>query len=231
MAAERSSHEPQSLGWFPVAMTVLVGSLRLLPHLLPIPYPWHAAPISAMSLYGGARLRWWQALSLPLLLMVSTDLLIWLLTGWKPFDLWVYGSILASVLLGRLLARTNSPWRVGGLAALASIQFFLVTNFGVWLASSVDPAEIPARAAMMRVTAGSQYPTGDVKYAANASGLGACYLMAVKPSPEQGAPYGFALPLFVSDMVFTGVLFGLHALASRRASRSVAARASLGGAS
>src|SRR5689334_18877319 len=102
MTADRETHEPQSLGWFPVAMTVLIGSVRLVPYVLPIPYPWNFAPVGAMSLYGGARLRLWQALTLPLLLMAATDGLIWLLTGYRPFDPWVYGSLAVTVLLGRL---------------------------------------------------------------------------------------------------------------------------------
>jgi hypothetical protein len=232
MAADRSSPETQSLGWFPVAMTVAIGSVRLVPYVLPIPYPWNFAPVGAMSLYGGARLRLWQALTLPLALMVVTDSLIWLLKGYPPFDPWVYGSLAGTVLLGRLLlARTNSPWRIGAAAVLASAQFFLVTNFGVWMASSIDPAKIPGGAAMMTVTE-SQYPTPEVKYAADARGLSACYLMALKFEPEKGARYGFTLPLVVSDWLFTALLFGMHSLVFRRTRGSaVAARASLGGAS
>jgi hypothetical protein len=233
MAAERSSPEAKSLGWFPVAMTVAIGSVRLLPYLprFAIPYPWNFAPVGAMSLYGGARLRLWQALTLPLALMAATDGLIWLLKGYPPFDPWVYGSLAVTVLLGRLLTRTNSPWRIGAAAVLASAQFFLVTNFGVWMASSIAPAKIPGGSAMMTVTE-SQYPTPEVKYAADARGLGACYLMALKFEPEKGAPYGFTLPLVVSDWFFTALLFGVHFLVFRRPGRTtVTARASLGGAS
>ena len=82
---------------------------------------------------------------------------------------------------------------------------------------------------MMRVTDDSQYPAGDVKYAANARGLAACYFMGAKFSDDPATRFGFALPLVVSDLLFSGLLFGLHYGASRRASRGVPALA--GGAS
>jgi hypothetical protein len=233
MAANRSTREPQELGWFPLAMTVAIGASRLLPYLLKIPYPWNFAPVGAMSLYGGARLRFWQALTLPLLLMAVTDSIIWLLKGYTPFDPWVYGSLLATVLLGRLLTRTNSPWRIGAMSLVASAQFFLVTNFGVWLASRVPADEIPAGAGMMKVTEGAEgakYPTGEVRYANNARGLATCYLMAVKFEPDKGANLGFTLPLVISDLFFTGLLFGVHALALGRVGRRASATAP-GGAS
>jgi hypothetical protein len=199
MAALNDIRESQPLGLFPIAMTVLVGALRLLPHLLRIPSPFNVAPVTAISLYGGARLRFWQALTLPLAVMFATDLFIWWLKpDWPPFDPWVYGSFAASVLLGRLLANTNSPWRIGGCIVLASAQFFLVTNFGAW----VNPEH---------------------GYAHTLEGLASAYYMALKFSPDLGMPYGFALPLFVSDCVFGGLLFGLHALAARRAGRGVPA--------
>ena len=45
----------------------------------------------------------------------------------------VYLSLALNVLLGRLLTRTESPWRIGVLTLVASVQFFLLTNFGTWL--------------------------------------------------------------------------------------------------
>ena len=75
-------------------------------------------------------------------MMAGTDLLIWQLTGYSPFNPWVYASLFASVLLGRLLIRTKSPWLIGTCTLVAAAQFFLVTNFGVWLIRRVDPNEI-----------------------------------------------------------------------------------------
>ena len=114
MAADNPANEPRPLGLLPIGLTLLTGTLRLLPHVLPIPSPFNVAPVTAISLYAGARLRWWQALTLPLLLMFRTDVAIWELKGsnWMGFDPFVYGSVALSVLLGRLLVNTNSPWRI-----------------------------------------------------------------------------------------------------------------------
>src|SRR5262245_60082583 len=130
MAADSNTNESHSPGIFPIAMTVLAGALRLVPHLTGATW-WSVAPVTAVSLYGGARLRFWQALTLPMMVMFCTDVLIRLLRGpeWAPFSPWVYGSFAVSVLLGRLLANTNSPWRIGLCSLLASAQFFLITNF------------------------------------------------------------------------------------------------------
>src|SRR5204863_4704517 len=98
----------------------------------------------------------------------------------------VYGSMLANVLLGRLLARTESPWRVAGVALLASVQFFLVTNFASWLRACGLPA-------------------GERLYTPDAAGLVACYVA--------GLPF-FGGTL-LGDLFFTGTLFGLHAWLSR----------------
>lgn len=221
MTDKRTPDDSPPLTAFTLGMMALVGLLRLLPHLLPLSSPWNAAPAGALSLYGGARLGFWTALTVPLLLMAGSDLLIWSLVGWSPFDYWVYASLLISVLLGRLLVNTNSPWRIGACTLLAAAQFFLVTNFGVWVASRIDPNEVPEGAGMMRVS--SQYAGGDIKYANNLRGLATCYVMAAKFSPEVAAPYGFALPMFVSDVLFSGLLFGVHAWMSRRAGRHVVA--------
>jgi hypothetical protein len=216
MGTATKTPEPKALGWFPIAMTVLIGAVRLLPYIAPIPYPWNFAPVGAMSLYGGARLRFWQALTLPLLLMGVTDFILWQWKGYHP-DPWVYGSFAVSVLLGRLLARTNSPWRIGAVAVVATAQFFLITNFGAWLSMRVDSETIRGNNAIVW-DEDSRYPIG---YANNVNGLLACYAMGAKFEPEKGAPLGFALPQFFSDLLFTGLLFSAHALVRRRVGRSV----------
>jgi hypothetical protein len=214
MTEDKDRDQSKPLTAFSLGMMGLVVFLRVLPHLLAIPYPWSAAPATAFSLYGGARLRFWSALTLPLLMMAGADLLIWWLHGWSsqwlPFDVWVYASLFLSVLIGRFLANTKSPWRIAIGTVLAATQFFLVTNFGSWLHSrAIDPNEIPQGSAMVRITQpNSQFY--DVKYANNAQGLAMCYLMGVKFTPEQGAPLGFGLPLFLSDLFFSGLMFGAY---------------------
>ena len=159
-----------------LALTVLGIFGRLSPH------PENFTPIGAAALFAGARLRGWQAWIVPLAAMTISNPLVGVIYGRQPFSRLtpaIYASLLVYVWLGRLLRATESPLRLGAAAFAGSLQFFLVTNFFVWL--------------------GSRF------YAQTWAGLAACYTAA--------------LPFFgrslAGDLVFTAVLFGLHAWASR----------------
>jgi len=117
----------------PLALSlVILGTIsRLLPHLP------NMTAVGAASLFSGARLRGWQALLVPLVCMLVTDPILGFLYGFQPFSLLtplIYASFLINVWIGRRLRATESPWRIGGGALAGSVQFFLLTNFGVWLA-------------------------------------------------------------------------------------------------
>jgi hypothetical protein len=107
------------------ALAVVLRLFPVVPNLV---------PVGALCLFGGARMRSWRAFILPVAVMFLSDFGLYLLRGYPPFDPFVYGSFLLSVLLGRLLTRTNSPLWIGGAALASSLQFFLITNFGSWLA-------------------------------------------------------------------------------------------------
>jgi hypothetical protein len=118
--------------WRPAALTLTVlGALaRLLPH------PPNFAPVGATSLFAGARLPRWQAYLVPLALMAVTDPILASFYGVQPFtkyQLFVYGSFLISVWLGRRLRNTENISRIAAVTVVNSIQFFLITNFGSWL--------------------------------------------------------------------------------------------------
>ena len=117
------------------------------------------APVGAMSLFAGARLRGWQAYALPLILMAITD----------PF-------------LGGYSAVT--PLVIGSAALAGSVQFFLITNFGAWLEPRLG-------------------------YAQTFQGLLSSYTAAIP----------FFGRTLASDLLYTAVLFGLHAWLSRTVAR------------
>jgi len=117
--------------WRPLASSLVILGVvaRLLPH------PPNATPVGAAGLFSGARLRGWQAYLVPLVIMAITDPILGRIYGfhaWNWVTPFVYGSFLLNVWIGRSLRRSQSPWRIGGATLLASLQFFLVTNFGVW---------------------------------------------------------------------------------------------------
>ncbi|MDR3701024.1 MAG: hypothetical protein P4L56_15360 [Candidatus Sulfopaludibacter sp.] len=88
------------------------------------------APVGALSLFAGARLRGWRAYLLPLALMAITDPIVGGYSFATPF---VYGSFLIMVWIGSKLRHTENPLWIGAGALAGSVQFFLITNFAAWL--------------------------------------------------------------------------------------------------
>jgi hypothetical protein len=130
----------------PMAMGLMV-----LGALLRVVQTMNFAPVGAMSLFAGARLRGWRAYALPIALMAVTDPIVGGYSFTTPF---VYGSFLIMVWIGTKLRRTENPLWIGTAAAAGSVQFFLITNFGMWLG----------------------YPQ---TYAHTLSGLASCYAAAI----------------------------------------------------
>ncbi|MBV8553256.1 MAG: hypothetical protein JOY54_18310 [Acidobacteriaceae bacterium] len=119
----------------PVALTLTVAAalLRLAPH------PPNFAPVGGLALFGGARLRGWQAYAVPVLAMLVTDPILSHMAGYSAYSwasLVIYSCFLINVSLGRLFLRKSSnPVRIASVALAGSLQFFLITNFFVWLGS------------------------------------------------------------------------------------------------
>ena len=138
----------------PLAITliVLAALLRLLPH------PPNFTPVGGLALFGGARIRGWQAYLVPLAVMLITDPIRSLMEGHYPAYSWatlvIYGCFLINVSLGRVfLQRSASVQRLAYVTALGSLQFFLFTNLPSWWS---DPI-----------------------YGHTLAGLSACYLAAL----------------------------------------------------
>lgn len=113
-----------------LAMIVLAAALRIAPH------PWNFTPVGAMALFSGAFIRDRRlAFVFPLLALFAGDVFI----GFHKLVPMVYASFLLSVLIGRLLQHRRTLARVGGATLLGAIQFFIVTNFGVWALGSFYP--------------------------------------------------------------------------------------------
>jgi hypothetical protein len=169
-----------------IGLALGAGTVRVVDNLFRL---FNLSPIGAMGIFGGARLRSWQAYVLPPAIMAATDLCLWVLHGFHDdYSLWhvsrpfVYGSFMLYVLIGRTLANTNSPWKIGAASLVGSLQFFLITNFQAWLEHTH-------------------------LYARDLTGLVQCYLA--------GLAFDGGRTL-LADLLFTAVLFGLHALAISR---------------
>ncbi len=121
--------------------------MRLIPHLP------NFAPITAAALFSAAFLPKKYIFIVPLLAVSISD---YLLLYINPFAVpmfnfselqpigalvnnttaWVWGSFMVSGLLGLLLRKKHGALRIGGVSLLASLQFYLITNFGVWAAGA-----------------------------------------------------------------------------------------------
>ena len=169
--------------WRPLALglTLTGALLRLIPHLPNI------SPVGGFSLFAGARLRGWQAYSIPLIIIVVTDPIMGRILGYPSYTLvtpFVCGSLLVYVWIGSHLRRTENPWRIGGAAFLGSVQFFLITNFGLWL-SGISVFPLTPSGLMACYIAGLPYfgrtMISDLAYAGLLFGLHAWLTRAVLP--------------------------------------------------
>lgn len=159
-----------SHGTLALVMTLIAFAVfsRLLPH------PPNIAPVAAVAIFAGSLLPRGYALSLPVIIMVISDLII----GLHPTIVYTWGSfVLIALMSGKLLNKRLKPWPILGMSLAASALFYLITNFGVW-------------------TEGRLYP-------ATLAGLMDCYYMALP----------FLRNTLVGDLVYTGALFGLYAVA------------------
>jgi hypothetical protein len=113
-----------------VGMILFAAIMRIVPH------PWNLAPVGAMALFSGAVIRnRIMAFVLPLVAMLAGDFFV----GFHILMPVVYASFVISTALGFWVRERRSAARVGGVVLLGAIQFFLVTNFGVWAFSTFYP--------------------------------------------------------------------------------------------
>jgi hypothetical protein len=132
-----------------IALTIVCSAvvMRLVPH---IP---NFAPMTAAALFGAAYLPKKYALLTPLVAMAVSDYLLLYISPFshpifnfshlQPLSAlfndttaWVWGSFMISGLLGLALRKNPSFIKIGSMTLLASLQFYLLTNFAVWAAGA-----------------------------------------------------------------------------------------------
>ncbi len=113
-----------------ILLITIAVILRLIPH-----FP-NFAPITAIALFAGAKLPKKFALIVPLAVMLISD---YFLGGLHSTTLFVYTSFLISGLLGFWIRNNGKLGNIVGTSLIASIQFFIITNFGVWLMDNMYP--------------------------------------------------------------------------------------------
>lgn len=127
-----------------ISIIILVATMsRLLPH------PANFSPIGGIALFGAAYYskRYW-AYIIPIITMWLSDLIlnnvvygvyfdkfVWFYSG----SLFTYGAFALIVLLGSFALKKVRVFSLLISALGASILFFIVSNFGVWLSSGMYP--------------------------------------------------------------------------------------------
>lgn len=159
-----------------IATIALVALSRLIPH-----WP-NFTPVIAIALMGGVlfadRLR---SVLVPVVAMILSDAALGLaygseyaLHGTQP---WVYGSVIAISMFGHAIRSWRPAVTVLGGGTIATVAFFIVTNFAVWFS-------------------GTMYP---LSY----EGLGACYMAGLAFYRDGG---NFLLNGLVSTWLFATVI-------------------------
>lgn len=96
----------------------------------------NVSPITAVALFSGAYLADRRmALIIPLLAMLAGDLVL----GFHMTMIFVYGAFALMVAMGMWLSKRLCGQLVIATSLLASVLFFVVTNFGVWLLMGMYP--------------------------------------------------------------------------------------------
>lgn len=129
---------------FQISVIILLAAFARL-----IPHPPNFTPIGAMALLGGMFL---SGTVLPIVIPLAAVFLSDLWIGFHETMLFVYIGVVLTTFIGKWIA--SFTWKKTILASLlASIVFFILTNLGVWLTTSM--------------------------YAHNLSGLFMCYAAAI----------------------------------------------------
>ncbi len=119
-------------------LVVLVAVLtRFLPH---VP---NFSPVFAALLFGGAHLKRRDSIWYPVALLAASDVMLTTLVyrmrlGWGQSITWLGFAVVA--LIGYWLRKRESVGRIGFAALAGPTAFFLISNFGVWLAAHLYPA-------------------------------------------------------------------------------------------
>ncbi|MCG9910309.1 MAG: hypothetical protein MH137_03330 [Flavobacteriales bacterium] len=177
---------------------VIVSLARIMPH------PYNFTPVAALALYGGARGKNTAfSFLLPLSVMIFSDLLVMqflypdLGSPMAYFGtqtmLSVYAAFAVIVVLGFLIRNKTKTSVIIGATLTSSALFYLITNFVSW--------------------------AGNPFYPQTLSGLMACYAAGI-PFYNNEITGSFFLNQFAGDLFFSALLFGAHALFTRRVSQT-----------
>lgn len=124
-----------------LARAVLIAALILFAALFRVlPHPWNFTPVGAMALFSGAAVRnRTTAFLFPLAALLAGDLFL----GVHVLMPVIYGCFLLNIVIGLGLRKNRTVARLGGAVLLGAIQFFVISNLGVWWFLNSYPRTAP----------------------------------------------------------------------------------------
>ena len=95
-----------------------------------IPHAPNMAPVAAIAIFAGAYLNKKIVPWVPLAIMIASDLVI----GLHGVVMYTWGAFIIIGFMGMRLREKRSPTAIFTTTVFGALVFFLITNFGVWLA-------------------------------------------------------------------------------------------------
>ena len=127
--------------YFVLGLILIAAFARIIPH-----YP-NFTPLCSIALFGSKYFRnGYLAFLIPLVALWFSDIIINNFILSQYFDgftlfysgfYWQYGSFLLIALLGRKTLNNLSFLKLLGVSISSSLLFFIISNFGVWVSSSI----------------------------------------------------------------------------------------------
>ncbi len=154
-----------------------------------LPHPYNFTPIGALGIFGGTTIKDKKyALIFPLGALLLSDIMLQLFTRTPGFYGWeqsfVYGAIILTTYLATRIKTVNVV-NVGLACIWTSAIFFLLSNFGTWVAHYYYPHTF--------------------------AGLMQCYAAAI-PFYQGDPASSFALNLVLGNIFYTAVMFGIYTI-------------------
>lgn len=173
-----------------LVLIILAALSRIIPH------PTNFSPLMAIALFGGAKFdKKWIAFFVPLVAFLLSDIVLESM-GQRGFydisQLFVYGGVVLVALLGTSINNAK-PIKLLGYSLSGSAIFWVVSNFGYWVANNMAVGT-------------SMHEPGLT--------LGTTYLRALPFYNIYSNQLFFNAIL--GDILYTAILFGGYALLSKR---------------
>ena len=165
-----------------ILTVILFGALmRLVPH-----WP-NFTPIAATALFGGAYIsRRWLSFIIPLAALLFSDMII----GFHNSMWAVYLGFLITVMIGWYIGQKRNAHSIILGSIIASVTFFLITNFAAWLA----------------------YPI----YTKDFQGLITSYIAGLAFFNDGTLGISFFLNDVIATLFYSGLFFGAFSLAEKK---------------